>query len=88
MGTFVVGIHPKGAAAKDGKIQVGDEILKFYKTVVRGRSHLNVSAIIKKTPIDKKVRIIVLRGEKSAAKAAIKKIPAIEFKEKLEDTVW
>ena len=87
MGTFVVGVHPKGPCAKDGKIQVGDEILKVYKTVCRGRSHLNVSAIIKKAPVDKKIRVVILRGQASAAKAALKKIPAIEFRQPLPDTV-
>ena len=28
MGTFVCGIHPKGAAFEDGQLQVGDELLK------------------------------------------------------------
>ncbi len=28
MGTFICGIHPEGSAAENGKIQVGDELLK------------------------------------------------------------
>lgn len=28
MSVFIVGLHPKGAAAKDGRIKVADEILE------------------------------------------------------------
>ncbi len=38
---------------------------------MRGRSHLNVSAIIKKLSTDAVVRVVVLRGEKSMEKAAV-----------------
>ena len=82
MGTWIVGINPKGSAHFDGKLQVGDELLKFHKTVVRGRSHLNVSAIIKKAPINKKIRVIVLRGAESKKKAAVKK--HTQFYERLD----
>merc|ERR1719414_2619211 len=61
MGTFIRGIHPKGSAAEEGSLQPGDEILKFHDTDVRGRSHLNVSAIIKKVPPDMRVQVVVLR---------------------------
>ena len=50
MGTFICGLHPQGAAFENGRLQVGDELLKIHKTVVRGRSHLLVSALIKKIP--------------------------------------
>ena len=36
MGTYICGIHPEGAAAENGKLQVGDELLKvrvFYSTI-------------------------------------------------------
>ena len=85
MGTFVCGIHPKGAAAADGALQIGDELLKFHKTVVRGRSHLNVSAIIKKVPVDLKVKVVALRGAVSSDKAAVKKFT--QFPAKLDDVV-
>lgn len=28
MSVFICGLHPKGSAAKDGRVQVGDEILE------------------------------------------------------------
>ena len=28
MGTFICGIHPKGAAAEEGSLQPGDELIK------------------------------------------------------------
>uniref|UniRef100_A0A4W5QZM6 PATJ crumbs cell polarity complex component n=1 Tax=Hucho hucho TaxID=62062 RepID=A0A4W5QZM6_9TELE len=46
---FVVGISPGGPAAKNGNIRVGDELLEINNQVLYGRSHLNASAIIKKS---------------------------------------
>lgn len=40
--------------------------------MVRGRSHLNVSAIVKKLPEDVPIAVVVLRDEKTAEKAAVK----------------
>lgn len=33
MSVFVCGMHPKGSAFKDGRIQVGDEILEVSFTI-------------------------------------------------------
>lgn len=122
MGTFICGINPKGAAAANGLLQEGDELLKvrifpssrfrairsgrpnffwgvannlkcsfpdstlqFHHTVVRGRSHLNVSAIIKKAPFDEPIQVVVLRGKMSQEKRAVKK--ALFYPETLDDVV-
>ena len=45
---------------------------QIHKNVVRGRSHLNVSALMKRIPQDITVKIIVLRGKTSLEKVAIK----------------
>jgi hypothetical protein len=37
--------------------------MKIHKTVVRGRSHLNVSALMKRVPQDIPIKIVVLRGQ-------------------------
>ncbi|GBO20475.1 InaD-like protein [Araneus ventricosus] len=47
MSVFVCGMHPKGMAAKDGRIKIGDELLEVNGVVVYGRCHLNASAMIK-----------------------------------------
>uniref|UniRef100_A0A3Q2V778 PDZ domain-containing protein n=1 Tax=Haplochromis burtoni TaxID=8153 RepID=A0A3Q2V778_HAPBU len=44
---FVVGLHPGGPAARDGRIQIGDELLEINNQILYGRSHQNASAIIK-----------------------------------------
>lgn len=30
MGTYICGIHPQGSACEDGRLQVGDELLKVW----------------------------------------------------------
>ncbi|KAK3592866.1 hypothetical protein CHS0354_004087 [Potamilus streckersoni] len=59
MSVFVAGIQPDSIVARDGQIQVGDELLEVNGHVLVGRSHLNASSIIKglQTPTVK----IVLR---------------------------
>ncbi|KAI4790848.1 hypothetical protein KUCAC02_034363, partial [Chaenocephalus aceratus] len=55
---FVVGLHPGGPAARDGRIRVGDELLEINNQVLYGRSHQNASAIIKSAA--SKVKVILL----------------------------
>lgn len=33
MSVFICGMHPKGSAFKDGRLQIGDEILEVSATV-------------------------------------------------------
>jgi hypothetical protein len=56
---------------------------QIHNTVVRGRSHLNVSAIIKRIPHDVAVRIVVLRTNQE--KVAVKNFNT--FPLLLEDVV-
>uniref|UniRef100_A0A8C7RK86 Multiple PDZ domain crumbs cell polarity complex component n=1 Tax=Oncorhynchus mykiss TaxID=8022 RepID=A0A8C7RK86_ONCMY len=50
LSVFVVGIDPCGAAVKDGRIVVGDELLEINGQILYGRSHQNASSIIKSAP--------------------------------------
>uniref|UniRef100_A0A8C7I3J9 Multiple PDZ domain crumbs cell polarity complex component n=1 Tax=Oncorhynchus kisutch TaxID=8019 RepID=A0A8C7I3J9_ONCKI len=59
MSVFVVGIDPSGAAGKDGRVVVGDELLEINGQILYGRSHQNASSIIKSAP--SKVKIIFIR---------------------------
>uniref|UniRef100_A0A4W5NRC4 Multiple PDZ domain crumbs cell polarity complex component n=1 Tax=Hucho hucho TaxID=62062 RepID=A0A4W5NRC4_9TELE len=59
LSVFVVGIDPCGAASKDGRIVVGDELLEINGQILYGRSHQNASSIIKSAP--SKVKIIFIR---------------------------
>uniref|UniRef100_A0A3Q2ZXF4 Multiple PDZ domain crumbs cell polarity complex component n=1 Tax=Kryptolebias marmoratus TaxID=37003 RepID=A0A3Q2ZXF4_KRYMA len=59
MSVFVVGIEPGGAAGRDGRMVVGDELLEINGQVLYGHSHQNASSIIKSSP--SKVKIIFIR---------------------------
>uniref|UniRef100_A0A3Q4I3A0 Multiple PDZ domain crumbs cell polarity complex component n=1 Tax=Neolamprologus brichardi TaxID=32507 RepID=A0A3Q4I3A0_NEOBR len=59
MSVFVVGIDPSGAAGRDGRMVVGDELLEINGQVLYGHSHQNASSIIKSAP--SKVKIIFVR---------------------------
>ncbi|XP_029683939.1 inaD-like protein isoform X2 [Takifugu rubripes] len=67
---FVVGLHPGGPAARDGRIQVGDELLEINNQVLYGRSHQNASAIIKSTAAAT-VKLLLLRNEDALTQMAV-----------------
>ncbi|BFZ16568.1 hypothetical protein BsWGS_19608 [Bradybaena similaris] len=71
MSVFVAGIQPESAAARDGRILVGDELLEISGVNLQGLSHLNASAVIKgvTTPI---VKLVVHRREDFLDHMAIK----------------
>ena len=59
--------------------------LQVHKSVVRGRSHLNVSAVMKKVPSEATVKVIALRHQNNMEKIAVKKFT--QFPVKLDDVV-
>ncbi|XP_074598985.1 multiple PDZ domain protein-like isoform X2 [Brevipalpus obovatus] len=84
MSVFICGMHPKGSAARDGRIQVSDEILEVNGVVLYGRSHLNASAVIKSLP-GPVYKIILLRREGALEEMAVK--PLTQFPVHLEEEV-
>ena len=52
---------------------------------MRGRSHLNVSAVMKKVPNEATVKVIALRHQNNMEKIAVKKFT--QFPVKLDDVV-
>ncbi|XP_042570856.1 multiple PDZ domain protein isoform X2 [Cyprinus carpio] len=74
MSVYVSEIKPDGAAAADGRVRVGDELLEINGQVLYGRSHQNATAIINNAPA--KVRILLTRN-----KAAQKQMTAGPAKE-------
>ncbi|KAM5256425.1 inaD-like protein [Ctenodactylus gundi] len=66
---FVVGIHPDGPAAADGRMRVGDELLEINNQILYGRSHQNASAIIKTAP--SKVKLVFIRNEDALHQMAV-----------------
>ncbi|XP_047445915.1 multiple PDZ domain protein isoform X3 [Mugil cephalus] len=69
MSVFVVGIDPSGAAGRDGRMVVGDELLEINGQVLYGHSHQNASAIIKSSP--SKVKIIFVRNTEALDQMAV-----------------
>ncbi|XP_069374460.1 multiple PDZ domain protein isoform X1 [Paralichthys olivaceus] len=69
MSVFVVGIEPSGAAGRDGRMVVGDELLEINGQVLYGHSHQNASSIIKSSP--SKVKIIFVRNTEALNQMAV-----------------
>ncbi|XP_069095075.1 multiple PDZ domain protein isoform X4 [Pleurodeles waltl] len=76
MSVFIVGIDPIGAAGKDGRLQIGDELLEINGQILYGRSHQNASSIIKCAP--SKVTIIFIRNKDSLDQMAVCPIKSTE----------
>lgn len=71
MSVFVAGIQPESVADKDGRIEIGDELLEVNGQVLYGRSHLNASAIIKSITANV-VKIVLIRREENLDHMAVK----------------
>ncbi|CAN9509544.1 unnamed protein product [Ophioblennius macclurei] len=69
MSVFVVGIDPNGAAGRDGRMVVGDELLEINGQVLYGHSHQNASSTIKSSP--SKVKIIFVRNTEALSQMAV-----------------
>ncbi|XP_031706571.1 multiple PDZ domain protein isoform X1 [Anarrhichthys ocellatus] len=69
MSVFVVGIDPNGAAGRDGRMAVGDELLEINGQVLYGHSHQNASSIIKSSP--SQVKIIFVRNAEALNQMAV-----------------
>uniref|UniRef100_UPI003AAA223C multiple PDZ domain protein n=1 Tax=Centroberyx gerrardi TaxID=166262 RepID=UPI003AAA223C len=69
MSVFVVGIDPNGAAGRDGRMVVGDELLEINGQILYGHSHQNASSIIKSSP--SKVKIIFVRNTEALNQMAV-----------------
>ncbi|XP_051019673.1 multiple PDZ domain protein isoform X2 [Acomys russatus] len=69
MSVFIVGIDPTGAAGRDGRLQIADELLEINGQKLYGRSHQNASSIIKCAP--SKVKIIFIRNEDAVSQMAV-----------------
>ncbi|XP_060055561.1 multiple PDZ domain protein isoform X4 [Erinaceus europaeus] len=69
MSVFIVGIDPNGAAGKDGRLQIGDELLEINGQILYGRSHQNASSIIKCAP--SRVKIIFIRNKDAVSQMAV-----------------
>nr|XP_061816193.1 multiple PDZ domain protein-like [Nerophis lumbriciformis] len=69
MSVFVIGIDSAGAAGRDGRMLVGDELLEINGEVLYGHSHQNASSIIKSAP--SRVKIIFIRNTEALEQMAV-----------------
>ncbi|NXI42367.1 MPDZ protein, partial [Galbula dea] len=76
MSVFIVGIDPNGAAGKDGRLQIADELLEINGQILYGRTHQNASSIIKCAP--SKVKIIFIRNKDAVDQMAVCPAKSIE----------
>ncbi|XP_057230509.1 multiple PDZ domain protein isoform X6 [Malurus melanocephalus] len=76
MSVFIVGIDPNGAAGKDGRLQIADELLEINGQILYGRTHQNASSIIKCAP--SKVKVIFIRNKDAVNQMAVCPAKSIE----------
>ncbi|NXU56919.1 MPDZ protein, partial [Turnix velox] len=76
MSVFVVGIDPNGAAGKDGRLQIADELLEINGQILYGRTHQNASSIIKCA--SSKVKIIFIRSKDAENQMAVCPAKSVE----------
>ncbi|XP_072215275.1 multiple PDZ domain protein isoform X14 [Excalfactoria chinensis] len=76
MSVFIVGIDPNGAAGKDGRLQIADELLEINGQILYGRTHQNASSIIKCAP--SKVKIIFIRNKDAVNQMAVCPAKSVE----------
>ncbi|XP_030050152.1 multiple PDZ domain protein isoform X2 [Microcaecilia unicolor] len=76
MSVFIVGIDPNGAAGKDERLQIADELLEINGQILYGRSHQNASSIIKCAP--SKVTIIFIRNKDAVNEMAVCPVKSME----------
>ncbi|XP_054034902.1 multiple PDZ domain protein [Dryobates pubescens] len=76
MSVFIVGIDPNGAAGKDGRLQIADELLEINGQILYGQTHQNASSIIKCAP--SKVKIIFIRNKDAVNQMAVCPAKSVE----------
>ncbi|XP_058682099.1 multiple PDZ domain protein isoform X2 [Poecile atricapillus] len=76
MSVFIVGIDPNGAAGKDGRLQIADELLEINGQILYGRTHQNASSIIKCAP--SKVKVIFIRNKDAVNQMAVCPAKSVE----------
>ncbi|XP_041341480.1 multiple PDZ domain protein isoform X13 [Pyrgilauda ruficollis] len=76
MSVFIVGIDPNGAAGKDGRLQIADELLEINGQILYGRTHQNASSIIKCAP--SKVKVIYIRSKDAVNQMAVCPAKSVE----------
>ncbi|XP_053858976.1 multiple PDZ domain protein isoform X5 [Vidua macroura] len=76
MSVFIVGIDPNGAAGKDGRLQIADELLEINGHILYGRTHQNASSIIKCAP--SKVKVIFIRNKDAVNQMAVCPAKSVE----------
>uniref|UniRef100_A0A8D2PBS7 Multiple PDZ domain protein n=1 Tax=Zosterops lateralis melanops TaxID=1220523 RepID=A0A8D2PBS7_ZOSLA len=85
MSVFIVGIDPNGAAGKDGRLQIADELLEINGQILYGRTHQNASSIIKCAP--SKVKVIFIRNKDAVNQMAVCPAKSVEASQCTSETL-
>ncbi|XP_056369815.1 multiple PDZ domain protein isoform X2 [Oenanthe melanoleuca] len=85
MSVFIVGIDPNGAAGKDGRLQIADELLEINGQILYGRTHQNASSIIKCAP--SKVKVIFIRNKDAVNQMAVCPAKSVEASQSTSGTL-
>ncbi|XP_027739521.1 multiple PDZ domain protein isoform X13 [Empidonax traillii] len=85
MSVFIVGIDPNGAAGKDGRLQIADELLEINGQILYGKTHQNASSIIKCTP--SKVKVIFIRNKDAVNQMAVCPAKSVEASQSTSGTL-
>ncbi|NXI23218.1 MPDZ protein, partial [Sterrhoptilus dennistouni] len=85
MSVFIVGIDPNGAAGKDGRLQIADELLEINGQILYGRTHQNASSIIKCAP--SKVKVIFIRNKDAVNQMAVCPAKSVEASQCISETL-
>uniref|UniRef100_A0A3Q2QWW1 Par-3 family cell polarity regulator n=1 Tax=Fundulus heteroclitus TaxID=8078 RepID=A0A3Q2QWW1_FUNHE len=69
---FIKNILPRGAAIQDGRLKAGDRLLEVSDVDLHGKSQEEVVALLRATPMDGTVDLLVLRQEDSLLPREVK----------------
>ncbi|XP_038147960.1 partitioning defective 3 homolog isoform X2 [Cyprinodon tularosa] len=85
---YIKNILPRGAAIQDGRLKAGDRLLEVSGVDLNGKSQEEVVALLRATPMDAMVNLLVLRQEDPILPREVWISPSLfQFSQKQEDDI-
>ena len=81
MGIYVTSMNPVGAAASDGRIQVGDRILKVDGHSLRGLENMEAASVLRKC--GNPVKLVLCRKRSAQENEASEEQGTVQY-----ESVW
>uniref|UniRef100_H2XN51 PDZ domain-containing protein n=1 Tax=Ciona intestinalis TaxID=7719 RepID=H2XN51_CIOIN len=75
---FVVGVNPNGAAGKDGRVKVGDQLLEINHVPLNQRNNHELASNVIKNAKSKLLFVINRQQKEARADKPLKKTPSVE----------